>query len=271
MIASVPAPIPARSRSRPPGLVDPDRRDDRHPVHGVAQAAGSDGGPDRRHHRHPHHLPRHPPAGPRLRPEVLRAGRRGRHLQRPGGRRALCLRLHRGRHPGLHGRIDRPHRGDVPPSGGDRPLAIGALPGPDTGRPGHRGAAGGHRVHHRLRGVRVRRTHPGQLPGASTCPPGCPRPDSSTGPPTTRTRWSATSTTTGARPRPRSSTTSSAPSRAVGREAARGRARDQQGPGRTHRVHCADAGDDQGRGGADAPGRTMRTTPRSSCPRRSGS
>ena len=60
-------PDPPRARSRPPGFVDPDRRDDRHPVHGAAEAAGSDGGPDRRHHRHPHPLPHHPPPGPRLR------------------------------------------------------------------------------------------------------------------------------------------------------------------------------------------------------------
>ena len=158
--------------------MDPDRRDDRHPVHGAAEAAGSDGGPDRRHHRHPHRLPHHPPAGPRLRPKSYGPAGGDDIFNALVRRRAVCLRLHRGRHPGLHGRIGRPHRGDVPPPGGDRTIAVGALPGPDTGRPGHRGAAGGHRVHRRLRGVRVRRTHPGQLPGpqrSRRAVPGRPR------------------------------------------------------------------------------------------------
>ena len=159
-----------------------------HPVHGAAQAAGPHDRPDPRHHRHPHPLPRHPPPGPRLRPEVLRSGRRVGHLQRPGGRRALCLRLHRGRHLGLHGRIRRPHRGDVPPSGRDRPVAVGALPGPDTGRTGHRGTGGGRRVHHRVRGVCLRRTHPVQLRRGQHPRQDCPKPPLCTGPPTTRTR-----------------------------------------------------------------------------------
>ena len=38
--------------------------------------------------------------------------------------RAVRLRLHRGRHPGRHGRIRRPHRRDVPAPGGDRPLPL---------------------------------------------------------------------------------------------------------------------------------------------------
>ena len=107
----------------------------------------------------------HPPGGPRRGSEVLRTRRRVRHLQCPGRRCAVCLRVHRGRHARVHGRIRRPHRGDVPPPGGDRPLTVGAVPGADPGRAGHRRARGGSRLHHRLCGVRVRRTHPGQLPG----------------------------------------------------------------------------------------------------------
>ena len=72
-----------------------------------------------------------PPPGPRRCAEVLRAGRWLRHLHRARRRCAVRLRLHRGRHLGLHGRIGRPDRGDVPASRGDRPLAVGALPGPD--------------------------------------------------------------------------------------------------------------------------------------------
>ena len=48
-----------------------------------------------------------------------------------------------------------------------------------------------------------------------------------------------------------------------------GRGRDPKGPAGIHRVHRTDAGDDQGRGGQMAD-RTIRTTPRSSCPPRSG-
>ena len=66
---------------------------------------------------------------PCRRPQVLRSGRRLRHLHRSGGRGHVRLRLHRGRHLGLHRRIGRPHRRDVPPSGGDRALAPGPLPG----------------------------------------------------------------------------------------------------------------------------------------------
>ena len=186
-------------------------------------------------------------------PEVLRAGRRVGHLQRPGGRRALCLRLHRGRHLGLHGRIGRPHRGDVPPSGGDRPVAVGALPGPDTGRTGHRGAAGGHRVHHRVRGVRVRRTHPGQLRRGQRAPRTVPGRPSSTGPPTTPNEVVCNFPFHGGPVNARRpSTTSSATVPCNGPGGGPG-----GGPWST-RVRAdltasaaADAGDDQGRGGTD--------------------
>ena len=53
---------------------------------------------------------------------------------RPRGRGDVRLRVHRRRHLGLHGGVGRPHRGDVPPPGGDRPLAAGALPGADPRR-----------------------------------------------------------------------------------------------------------------------------------------
>ena len=177
--------------------MDPDGRHDRHPDHGAAQAARPHDRPGRRDHRHPHRLPGRPPPGPRLRPEVLRPGRRLRHLHRPGRRRDVRLRLHRGRHPGLHGRVVRPHRGHVPPPGGDRPVAPGAVPGPDPGRPGHHRAAGGGRLHHRVRGVRLRRPRPRSTTTARPCRPGCRAPGSRPGPPTTPTRSSATSASSG--------------------------------------------------------------------------
>ena len=68
----------------------------------------------------PDRLPHDPAARPRLRAEVLRTGRRLRHLHQPRRRSAVRLRLHRGRHAGLHRRIGRPHRGDVPASRGHR-------------------------------------------------------------------------------------------------------------------------------------------------------
>ena len=77
--------------------------------------------------------------------------------------RAVRLRLHRGRHPGRDGGIRRPHRGDVPAPGGDRPLALGAVSGSDPRGTRHHRAAGGGGLHHRLRGVRVRRADPPRL------------------------------------------------------------------------------------------------------------
>jgi hypothetical protein len=52
---------------------------------------------------------------------------------------------------------------DVPPFGGDGPVAVVALSGPHPGRVGHRRAVGGHRLHHRLHRVCVRRSDPTQL------------------------------------------------------------------------------------------------------------
>ena len=99
----------------------------------------------------------------RRRPQVLRPGRRLRHLHHPRRRRDVRLRLHRGGHRRLHGRVDRPHRRHVPPPGGDRPLPAGAVPGPDPGRAGHHHRHRGGRLHHRLRRLRVRRADAAQL------------------------------------------------------------------------------------------------------------
>ena len=109
-------------------------------------------------------VPRRPAHRPRRRPPLLRAGRRLRHLHHHGGRSPLHLRVHRGGHPRLHGRVGRPHRGHVPPPGGDGSFAARPLLGPDSGGPGHHRAAGGRRLRHRLRRVRARRTDPAQLP-----------------------------------------------------------------------------------------------------------
>ena len=135
----------------------------------------------------PTHLPHHPLAGSRLRAAVLRAGRRIGHLQRPGGRRPLRLRFHRRRHVGLHGRVRRPHRGDVPPPGGDRPFALGALPGSDPRRPGDHRAAGGRRVHHRLLPCACSPRPPSSTTGVNV-PAGLSRPAWRPGPAATPTR-----------------------------------------------------------------------------------
>ena len=68
---------------------------------------------------------------------------------------------------GCHGGLGRPHRGDVPTPGGDRPLAPGAVPGPDPRRARHHRAAGGGGLHHRLRRLRVRRADPAQFNGVN--------------------------------------------------------------------------------------------------------
>ena len=75
-----PSPIPPSAPTGAPrdhrGSPIPTWRHDRHEVHGAAQAAWAHDRPDPGEHRHPDHLPHRPTAGPRLRPEVLRPGRR---------------------------------------------------------------------------------------------------------------------------------------------------------------------------------------------------
>ena len=154
---------PPRREAGPPGIVDPGLGHDHHPVHGAAQASRPHDRPDRGDHRHPHGVPGHPAAAPRLRAAHLRAGGRLLDLHGPRVGCAVRLRLHRRRHPGCHRGIRRPVRGDVPTPGGDRPLAPGALSGPDPRRPGHHRDPGGGGLHHRLHRVRVRGADPAGL------------------------------------------------------------------------------------------------------------
>ena len=99
----------------------------------------------------------------RGRSQVLRAGRRLQHLHHAGGRLHVRLRVRRGGRRRVHGGFDRPHGGDVPPPGDHRPVPVGALLRPHSGRARHRHRHGGGRLHHRLRRVRVRRADTAQL------------------------------------------------------------------------------------------------------------
>ena len=96
-------------------------------------------------------------------PEDVRSGRRLQHLHGVRFRRAVRLRLHRGRHPGRHGRIRRSDRRDVPAPGGDRPLALGDLSCSDPRWTCHYRPSDCGGLHHRVCGVRVRRPDPAQL------------------------------------------------------------------------------------------------------------
>ena len=151
---------------------------------------------------------------------------------------------------GCHGGIRRPHRGDVPAPGGDRPLPPGAVPGPDPRRTGHHRAAGGGRLHHRLRGVRVRRADPAQLQRRERARRTCRAPASRAGPRTTPTRSSATSTSRSDRTL-RSARWSTASPAATAPAAAR--ARSSSLPGPSSRLTATLPGPDQAAGRPDRP------------------
>ena len=148
---------------RPPGLVDPNVGHGHHALDGAAQATGADDRPGRRQHRHPGTHPRRAAHRPRRGPQVLRTSRWLQHLHRSGAGLDVRLRLHRGCRRRLHGRVGRPQRRHVPPPGDHRPFPLGPLPGQNPRRAGHRHLHGGHRLHDRLRGVRVRRPDAVQL------------------------------------------------------------------------------------------------------------
>ena len=62
------------------------------------------------------------------------------HLHHAGARLHVRLRVHRGGRRRLHGGVDRPHRGDVPPPGDHRPLPAWRSTSPAS-RPGWRSSS----------------------------------------------------------------------------------------------------------------------------------